>query len=206
MQHRRREVLARLTAALIALGALGAMVPPVVNGLARGDGLLEVVWGLLRFFTIITYLLVGGIWASVALKGRSAVSPLLLGGATLAIVLVGLVFNLLLDPVPQPNWWSALGDDLHHVWVPLAVPAWWLTFAPHCALRWSAPLIWTLYPLTYCGYAIVRAAVENKPVPYFFMDGATIGWSAAFANLAMIAAAFVVAGMIAIVADRRLPT
>lgn len=197
--------LARLSAAVIALAALGAMAPPILNGLARGEGAGEVVWGLLRFFTILTNLAVGVIFARLAWRGRAAVSPLVQGGAMLAIVLVGLIYNLVLEPVPQPNWWSALGDDMHHFWVPLAVPLWWLAFAPHRALRWRDPLLWALYPLAYSAYAIARAAVEGGGVPYFFMDVATIGWLAALANMAAIALAFVLAGLLAVALDRTLP-
>lgn len=197
--------LARLSAAVIALAALGAMAPPILNGLARGEAAGEIVWGLLRFFTILTNLAVGAIFALLAWRGRTAVSPLVQGGAMLAIVLVGLVYNLVLEPMPQPNWWSALGDDMHHFWVPLAVPLWWLAFAPHRQLCWRDPLVWALYPLAYSAYAIARAAVEGTGVPYFFMDVATIGWSAALANMAAIALAFVLAGLLAVALDRKLP-
>lgn len=196
---------ARWSAALIALAALGAMVPPIVNGLGQGEALPHVIWSLLRFFTILTNLVVGVVWARLALSGRTAVSPLVQGGAMLAIVLVGLVYNLVLEPMPQPNWWSALGDDLHHFWVPLAVPLWWLAFTPHRALRWSAPLLWALYPLAYSAYSVGRAALEGTGVPYFFMDAQTVGWPAALFNMGAIAAAFVVTGMVAVAVDRRLP-
>lgn len=83
--------LARFTAALIALAALGAMAPPILNGLARGEAAAEIVWNLLRYFTILTNLAVGVIFTLLALRGRAAVSPLVQGGAMLAIVLVGLV-------------------------------------------------------------------------------------------------------------------
>ena len=191
---------------MIAVAALSAMVPPITNGLARGEGLVEMIWILLRFFTILTNLAVGIVWARLALRGREAVSPLVQGGVMLAIVLVGLVYNLVLEPMPQPNWWSALGDDMHHFWVPLAVPLWWLAFTPHRRLRWRTALIWALYPLAYCAYAISRAAVEGIAVPYFFMDTAALGWPTALQNMAMIAAAFVAAGLIAVAVDRRLPT
>lgn len=198
----RRQV-ARSLAALIALGALGAMAPPVINGLGRGEGLGEVVWNLLRFFTILTNLAAGLVFARLAWRGPRAVSPVVQGGVMLAIVLVGLVYNLVLEPVPQSNWWSALGDDLHHLWVPLAVPLWWLAFAPHGTLSWRDPLLWALYPLAYSAYAVARSQIEGTGVPYFFMDGAALGWPRALANMAAIAFAFILAGLVAVAIDRR---
>ena len=206
MQPDRRDRLARWSAAAIAFAALAAMVPPVANGLTRGESALGVIWGLLRFFTILTNLLVGLVWARLALRGRGAVSPVVQGAAMLAIVLVGLVYNLVLTPMPQPNWWSALGDDMHHFWVPLAVPLWWLAFTPHRALGWSAPWLWALYPLAYSAYSVGRAALGGGEVPYFFMDPAAIGWPAAVANMGALAGVFVLAGYLAVVLDRKLPS
>lgn len=201
--------LARLSAGLIAFAALAAMLPPIVNALGRGEGLGEAVWGLLRFFTILTNLIVAAVFVQLAWRGRHAVLPLVQGGVMLAIALVGLVYNFVLSPMPQPNLWSALGDDMHHFWVPLAVPLWWLVFAPHRRLRWSAPLLWALYPLAYSGYVLLRAAGEapGTPLryPYPFMDAEALGWATALGNMAAIAAAFVLAGLLAVAIDRKLP-
>lgn len=196
---------ARIAAGLIALAALAAMVPPIVNGMARGEGLGEVIWGLLRYFTILTNLAIGVVFAQLAWRGRHAVSPLVTGGLMLAIVLVGLVYNLVLPPMPQPDAISALGDQTHHVWVPLAMPLWWLAFAPHGTLRWRDPLLWALYPLVYSAYAIVRSTLEGTGVPYFFMDTDTLGWPQALVNMGAIALAFVLTGLVAVAIDRRLP-
>lgn len=196
---------ARVSAGLIAIAALAAMVPPIANGITRGDGLDEVAWGLLRYFTILTNLAVGGAFARLAWRGRAAVSPLVTGGLMLAIVLVGLVYNFVLPPMPQPDAISALGDRIHHVWVPLAVPLWWLAFAPHGALRWRDPLLWALYPLAYSAYALARSALEGTGVPYFFMDTAALGWPQALLNMGAIALAFVLTGLAVVAIDRRLP-
>lgn len=201
--------LARYAAAAIAFAALAAMLPPLFNGLARGETLAGTVWSLLRFFTILTNLLVGLVFARLAWGGRDAVPPLIQGGVMLAIVLVGLVYNFVLAPMPQPNLWSALGDVMHHVWVPLAVPLWWLAFAPHRRLGWSAPFLWALYPIAYSAYVLLRAAGEaaGTPLryPYPFMDAEALGWVGALTNMAAIAAAFVLVGLLAVLLDRKLP-
>lgn len=202
------DATARLTAALIALIALLAMIPPLANSAAEHGGLLTGMWRLARYFTILTNLLVGIAFARIALKGRGAVPPVLLGGVMLAIVLVGAVFNLLLGQLPYAAVWDMLTDKAHHAIVPLAVPLWWLAFAPKGALTWRAPLRWTLYPLAYSAYVLLRAwaegAGEPGRYPYFFLDVDRLGWLAAFANLGGLALGFVLAGLAVVWLDRRL--
>lgn len=199
---------ARLTAALIAAAALLAMIPPLANGLERHGGFLASVWALGRFFTILTNLAIGIAFAALAWRGRLAVTPLVQGGLMLAIMLVGLVFNLLLPPIGHATFIDALGDSIHHKIVPLAVPLWWLAFAPHGRLGWRAPLAWALYPLGYCAYVMIRAQLEpaGTPLryPYFFMDVDRLGWAASLANMAAIALGFVLVGWVAVWIDRRL--
>lgn len=193
---------------MIAAAALLAMLPPLGNGTVRHGSVLVAAWELGRFFTILTNLAVGVAFAVIAWRGRSAVSASVQGGLMLAIVLVGLVFNLLLTPLPYATIFDALGDHTHHIFVPIAVPLWWLAFAPHGQLSWRAPLAWALYPLGYAGYVMIRAQFEpaNAPprYPYFFMDADKLGWTTAVGNMAAIAAVFVLAGWIAVWIDRRL--
>jgi hypothetical protein len=204
----RREQWARAAASLIAVAALAAMIPPLAKNFAGQGGFWAGVWALGRYFTILTNLAIGIGFAIIAWKGRDAVSPLVQGGLMLAIVLVGLVFNLLLPAVPQETLWQALGDKVHHVIMPLAVPLWWLAFARHGALDWLAPLVWAGYPLAYAAYIQIRAALEPPGTParypYFFMDVEKLGWSGAIIGMAVIALGFVVIGWLAVWIDRRL--
>ncbi len=202
-----REVWARVVAGLIATGAFVGLVPPLQLSLADGAQPWEAVWHVLRAFTITTNMLVALVFATIAWRGRANVSPLLVGGVMLSILLVGVIFNLVLGQIPQLNWWTWLGDSLHHHVAPVAVPLWWLLFARHGTLTWRAPLYWALYPLTYAGYSLVRAEFEpDSPwrYPYFFMDVDALGWPQVVANLSLIALAFTVVGYAVVWLDRRL--
>jgi hypothetical protein len=204
----RADQTGRIVAGLIAALALLAMIPPLAGGIERHGGLLGAAWWLGRFFTILTNLGIGIGFGLIAWRGRDAVSPLVQGGLVLAIMLVGLVFNLLLPAVPQATIWSFLGDKVHHLIAPIAVPLWWLLFARHGQLRWTAPLWWALYPLVYAAYVLVRAEFEpagtQARYPYFFMDVEKLGWLVAMRNMGAIAAAFVLVGWLAVLIDRRL--
>ncbi|MBC2652719.1 Pr6Pr family membrane protein [Novosphingobium flavum] len=207
-----REGWARITAGVIGAAVLLSLIPPLAKALGRGEGLFEAIWGLLRWFTITTNLLVGLVFTRLAWRGRDSVGPVLLGGTMLAIVLVGMVFNLLLPALPHQTLWDALGDRIHHVVAPIVVPLWWAVFTPHGRLRWTAPLLWALYPLGYIAYTFVRVAFTpvasdgHSRYPYFFMDLDRFGPGTVVLNLVGISAGFIVAGLLSVALDRRLAT
>lgn len=202
-----RELQARLFAAIIAAGSFVGLIPPFQIALNDGLGFWGALWDLLRAFTITTNILIVCVFAAIAVLGRTRVPPLIVGGAVLAILLVGIVFNFVLGQIPQMSWWTFLGDSLHHHVAPLLVPLWWLIYAPHGLLRISAPFIWALYPLGYAAYSLTRAALQpDDPwrYPYFFMDVDRLGWIPVVLNIFGIGVGFVLAGLAVVALDRRL--
>lgn len=200
-----RELQARLFAATIAIGSFVGLIPPFQIALNDGLGFWGAIWSLLRAFTITTNILVVCVFAAIAALGRTRVPALLVGGAVLAILLVGIVFNFVLGQIPQMNWWTFLGDSLHHHVAPIVVPLWWLIYAPHGLLPTTAPFVWALYPLGYSAYSLARAALQpDDPwrYPYFFMNVETLGWPTVILNVSGIAVGFVLAGLAVIALDR----
>lgn len=197
----------RLFAALIATGSFIGLIPPLQLVLGEGVGLAEAVWHMLRPFTITTNLLIVLVFGTIAIRGVDRVPAVLIGAVMLAILLVGIIFNLVLGQIPQLNWWTLLGDSLHHHVAPVVVPLWWLVYAPHGRLRWHSPLVWAIYPLAYSAYSLVRAEFEpDSPFryPYFFMNVDTLGWSGVLVNVSIIAVAFTALGYLVLLIDRRL--
>lgn len=203
-----KPALARASAALLSATTLLAMIPPLASASARHGGLLIGAWALLRFFTITTNTLVGVVFAVIAWRGTGAVSARLLGAAMLAILLVGVVFNLLLAGLHHPTGWDWLTDRIHHVAMPVLVPLWWLAFAAKGRLAWSDPLRWALYPLAYAGYIFLRVGLETPgpgiAYPYYFMDAGRLGYAGAIVNMTGIALGFVLSGLAVVWLDRRL--
>lgn len=203
-----KELWARTSAGLLAFAVLWAIWPPLSGALERGESLAGAIWSLLRMFTITTNLLVGVVFARIAWRGSDSLSPLIIGGTMLAIMLVGIVFNLLLAMLSHQNIWYAIGDYIHHIVAPIAVPLWWIIFARHGALAWSSPLKWSLYPLAYCIYTVVRAQFMppgsgmHSRYPYFFMDADLLGWPVAIVNMTGIAVGFILFGLLAVAADK----
>ncbi|WP_206367606.1 Pr6Pr family membrane protein [Sphingomonas piscis] len=157
------------------------------------------LWVILRFFTIITNLLVAIAMTLVAV-GRP-LGPVVLGGLTMALALVGIVFAVLLEGLKPLGGAAAVADFLNHKASPVLMTLWWLFFAPRARLAWSAPLIWAAYPIAYFAYALARGQADGK-YPYPFIDVAKLGWSQTLLNAGGIALAFLIVGTLVVAFER----
>lgn len=149
------------------------------------------LWVLARFFTILTNLLVAVTMTWVAI-GRK-VSPEVLGGLTLALLLVSVIYMTLLRGLMHLNGAALIADTLFHKVSPVLMALWWLLFAPRAKLRWSAPILWAIYPLGYLIYVLARGRVDGR-YPYPFIDVGKLGWLQTALNVGGIALGFILAG------------
>lgn len=165
----------------------------------RGDGVLGVLWGMARFFTMLTNLLVAGAMALVAMRWRLPAGLAFAG--VLAMVMVALVYHTLLAEFHSPGglrWWANLG--LHTV-VPLLTLGWWLAFAP--IPGWRALPLGMIWPLIYAIYAVIRGGIEGR-WPYPFLNVGRHGWDGVALNCAGMVVAFAAVGAVLIAVKRRL--
>jgi hypothetical protein len=194
---------ARISAGAIALIGWAGLATQFSATFHLTGSLADSLWVMLRYFTILTNLLVAVVLTGIAL-GRSAFgSPTLLGGATLAIILVGIIYSLLLRGLMELSGGAMLADFILHDVVPVLAPLFWLFFAPKRALRIRDPLLWSLYPLFYVAYALARGAAENR-YAYPFIDVGRIGWLQTGSNCLLIMLGFLAAGFALTWLDRLL--
>jgi hypothetical protein len=158
------------------------------------------VWVMLHFFTIITNLIVAVLMTGLALGWPGFSEPRLLGGVTLAILLVGVVFALLLNGLLELSGGAQLADALLHKVTPILVPLFWLVFARKGRLTFKDPWIWAILPLVYFAYALVRGTLGGR-YAYPFMDVAQLGWPQTLINGALIALGFVATGFVLVWLD-----
>jgi hypothetical protein len=151
-----------------------------------------------RFFTVTTNLLVALVMTWVAI-GRRA-SPELLGGLTLSIILVGVVYWALLQNLHHPEGAAHIANILMHRVSPIAMTLWWLLFAPRGRLKWSAPLLWVIYPVVYFLYVLGRGQLDHR-YPYPFIDVSKLGWLQVTLNAGGIALGFILAGFLLVWID-----
>ena len=180
-----------------AVAALIALVCWVGIGLqfwatyTHSHDVVATVWTLARFFTIVSNFALAFAMTMIA-SGRRF-PPSLLGGLTLAIVLVGIVYWTLLRGLHPLSGAALTANYLLHDVSPLLMAAYWLFFVPRGKLRWTAPWQWSLFPVIYFLYVLGRGQLDHR-YPYPFIDIGKLGWPQAGLNAAGIAFGFVIAG------------
>jgi hypothetical protein len=184
---------ARGLAAAIALVAWAGLAAQFGASLQQTGSAGGAVWVMLRYFTVITNLLLAVVFTGVAFGRKAFGAPSLLGTVTLSILLVGVVYGLLLRGLVELSGGAKVADLLLHHATPILAPIFWLGFAPKGALRRRDPLLWALFPLAYFPYALARGSIEGV-YAYPFMDVAKIGWAQAAINAVVIALGFILAG------------
>jgi hypothetical protein len=181
----------RAAAAIVAIICWAGLAVQFSATYGHQHDVTSTLWILARFFTVLTNLGVAVAMTMVAV-GRK-VSPFVLGGITLAILLVGVVYATLLHGLLELSGGALVADILLHKVSPVAMGLWWLFFAPKKALKWNAPVQWAAYPLVYFAYALARGHYDHR-YPYPFMDVGKLGWTQTLINAGGIAMAFIIAG------------
>ncbi len=191
----------RLAAALVALVCWAGLALNFSATYASQGDLLATLWRLGHFFTIICNLALALAMTWVALGGR--VSPFMLSGLTLAILLVGVVYVLLLHGLHLLSGRALIANHLLHYVSPVAMAAYWLLFIPHGRLRWQDAFWWGLFPLAYFVYVIARG-MHGEGYPYPFINVTKLGAIQTGINALGIAAGFTICGFVLVFLDRQL--
>jgi len=180
-------------AALVAIICWAGLAIQFSATFANQHHVVPTLWVLLRFFTVITNVIVAIAMTLEAIGKR--LPPFVLGGATISILLVGVVYMTLLRGLVELSGGALLADTLLHKAAPVAMTLWWLLFAPRARLKSGAPLWWASYPLLYFAYAVARGQAGDR-YPYPFMDVGKLGWPLTLINAGGIAMAFLLAGFL----------
>ena len=194
---------ARIAALILGLIAFPALSIRFAVSLEQAGSVPGALWSMLRFFTIIGNLLTAILLFGVAMGSRAASHPRRIAGLMLLMGLIGIVYALLLRTTENLTGPAGTANMLLHYIAPPAVALYWLIFAPKGKLTYTDPLRWALLPVAYLAYAIGRAQLDGR-YPYPFLDVARHGWAQVGLTTSMIAAAFIVAGLLVVWIDRRL--
>ena len=183
--------LARWVAAAIALlGWIGLIVQfNATYGLT--GSLAESLWVLVRYFTVLSNILVAVVMTCLALGFHPFRSINFLGATTFYIATVGILYSLLLRGLLELSGGAKLADFILHDAVPAMAVIYWLVCVPKGSLKASAPWFWLAYPIVYCAYALVRGGFDGK-YPYPQVDVTQLGWPQTAINIVMILVGFLV--------------
>jgi hypothetical protein len=193
----------RLFAAAIALVAWIGLGTQLDTSYALVGALPDTLWVMLRYYTVIANLLVAILFTAIALGGLRIASPFNLAGVTIAIILVGVVYNLLLRGMLELSGGAKVADIINHSITPILVPFYWLFLGEKGHLKGRDPFLWALLPLFYFGYALARAAIEGV-YAYPFMNVAKLGWGQTLLTAMVMAFCFLIGGYVLVWLDRKM--
>lgn len=205
-------VRARPLAVLIAVITWFAVVLQLYLSLRLTDSMgMNILQGLviyLGYFTVLTNILVGLAitWPVVrpsSACGRFFAQPVAIGWVTASIAFVGLAYFVLLRHVWNPQGLQLVADVLLHYVVPLLMLSYSLVALRRKTLRWSAPLWWSLYPVGYFVYVLMRGVLVDH-YPYHFIDASQLGYAVTLRNAAVLWMAFLLLAYALTVLWRRL--
>jgi hypothetical protein len=152
---------------------------------------LETTIRFFSYFTVLTNIMVAFCCTMNLLQpGKFFSKPATFTALTVYIVIVGMIYNLILRFLWQPQGLQWIVDELLHTVIPLLFFIYWLLFVPKQTLKWSSFLPWLIYPLVYITYTFIRGAYSGF-YPYPFLDVPAIGFSKALVNSVGIAALFI---------------
>jgi hypothetical protein len=205
----KRAAIANLFAVLVAAVAWPALMLQYWLILWSGP-VLEATVRFFSFFTILSNLMVALVAGSAATGGNWAFlrfwrGPWIRGLAALSITVTCLIYATVLQGHWHPQGPQLLADRAVHYVVPVLYVFWWIALLPHGALRWSDAVRWLAFPALFAAWTFLRGAVVHE-YPYPFMDVNQLGYAQVLLNSGMVAALFLLLGLIYIAIDRKLAT
>lgn len=193
----------RWAAALVAAVAWTGLTLQFCATSSHVDSAATALWLLADYFTILTNFAIAVVFSGIALGRDDWDRSRLLAGLTLAILLVGIVYALLLRANDHLYGLARAANILMHVVVPVLVPLFWLVHVRKGSLRPTDPFAFAAFPLIYLAYALARGEAEGR-YPYPFLNIAKIGLHRTLANAGAIGLGFVVGGYALFLLDRLL--
>jgi FAR-17a/AIG1-like protein len=176
----------KVIAFLIALAAWYAVVAQYFLMLdARVVDILETTIRFFSYFTILSNILVAIYFTAVVIQGNSRhrllSSPGALTAITGYITIVGLIYQIALRHLWQPEGQQWLVDELLHTVIPFAVIIFWYFNESSFPIRFQQIGAWLIFPLGYFIFILICGGFSNF-YPYPFVDVPTLGLTRVLIN------------------------
>ncbi|MEO6962531.1 MAG: Pr6Pr family membrane protein [Puia sp.] len=150
----------------------------------------ETIIRYFTFFTILTNLLAALCFTFLLLGQHSRAGKFFSSASTLTaittyIILVGIVYNVVLRFLWNPQGLQKLVDELLHTVNPLLFLLFWILFVPKTGLQWRSVFVWLIYPVLYIVLILLRGAGSDF-YPYPFVDVTRLGYTKVFFNTSLL--------------------
>lgn len=152
----------------------------------------ETIIRFFSYFTILTNILAAICYTSTLRSRNNFFSrPKVLTAAAVYITVVGLIYNLILRYIWDPQGLQFFADEALHLVNPILFILFWVLFVPKSGLNWTEVFPWLIYPFTYIVYVLVRGEFSGF-YPYPFINVSELGFTVVIKNCLLITLVFVV--------------
>jgi len=146
----------------------------------------QTLFRFLAYFTIDTNIIVALCFTFIFLGskyrlGRFFSKASTVTAITVYITIVGIVYNVILRSLWEPQEMQKSVDELLHSVIPVLFIIFWLIFVPIERLKWKNAFAWLIYPIIYMIYALIHGNI-TKWYPYPFVDVNELGYKKALLN------------------------
>ena len=193
----RQSSFSKIYLAIIALLGWFALISQFsINIQSNVTNTSEIVIRYFSYFTLLTNLLVAICCTILVLNpsskwGNFFSSQKTLTAITVYILVVGLIYNIILRFIWNPQGLQMIVDELLHSVIPVLFLLLWIFFVKKKTLKWKAFLPWLIYPLTYLVFILIRGAFSGF-YPYPFLDVTTLGYQKVFINSLGVTIIFII--------------
>lgn len=179
-----------LTASLALMGWFALVAQLILLIQNRVVPVAETVTRYFSYFTILTNLLAAVCVTVLFIKPKNVaagflVRPTTVTAITVYIAITGIVYNVILRFLWQPEGLQFVADELLHTVIPLLFIVLWLLYVPKAELAYKQVLSWLIYPFLYLVYTLIHGSISGF-YPYPFMDVGVLGYKKLLLNAAVL--------------------
>jgi len=171
-----------------------------ININSKAAALPELITRYFSYFTILTNLIVAIYCTVLLLNPRSKPGTFFASyrtstAITVYILIVGIIYNIILRSIWNPQGLQLLVDELLHSVIPVLFLLYWICFVPKQNLKRQELLPWLIYPLLYIILILVRGSFSGF-YPYPFINVTNLGLQQVLINAAGITAIFIAVSLL----------
>ncbi len=180
----------------------------MVNNTTMELSITEITIRFFSFFTILTNSLVSIYCTAYVIKNKNSERtfferPGIMTAIAVYITVVGLVYQIVLRPLWNPQGLQMVVDELLHSVMPLYFVLYWYLYENKARLQWNQVIGWLVYPLAYLVFILIRGSLSNF-YPYPFVDVHGLGLWTVFINSTILLLFFVILSLFFIKAGKKL--
>ena len=144
-----------------------------------------VVQNIAHFFSFFTIQsnIIGAVillYGGLVIPAKTRVWDLIRGGATIYLMLTGVIYNLLLVDISEELQTTIPWvNHVLHIVMPLVMVIDFLLIPLVHRLQFRQTIVWSLYPLAYFAYSLIRGPIVDW-YPYPFLDPRENGYPQVF--------------------------